>query len=52
MEIVGMRESLESEGIWTHTLGGGRHQDFEDAGLDREWHPDVTSGRYRVQSNI
>jgi len=25
--------------------------DVEDAGVDREWRPDVTSGRRRVQSN-
>jgi len=50
-EIVGMRESLGSEGIWTHGLGGGRRRDVEDAGLDREWRPDVTSGRRRVHSN-
>jgi len=46
-----MRESLGSEAIWTHGLGGGRRRDFADAGVDREWHPHVTSGRRRVQSN-
>ena len=46
-----MRENLGSEGIWTHGLGGGRRRDVEDAGVDREWRPDVTSGRRRVQSN-
>ena len=46
-----MRESLGSERIWTHGLGDGRRRDIEDAGVDREWRPDVTSGRCRVQSN-
>jgi len=46
-----MRESSGSEGIRTHALGGGRRRDVEDAEVDREWHPDVTSGRPRVQSN-
>jgi len=46
-----MRESLGSEGIWTHALGGGRGRDVEDAGGDGEWRPDVTFGRRRVQSN-
>jgi len=50
-EIVGMRESLGSEGIWTHGLRGGSRRDVEDAGVGREWRPDVTSGRRRVQSN-
>ena len=46
-----MRESLESEGMWTHALGGRRRRDVEDPGVDREWRPDVTSGRRRVPSN-
>jgi len=46
-----MRESLGSEGIWTHGLGGGRRRDVEDAGVDREWRPDGMSGRRGVQSN-
>jgi len=46
-----MRESLGSEGIWTHALGGGRRRDIEDAGVDWEWRPDVMSGRPRMQSN-
>jgi len=46
-----MRESLGSEGIWTHGLGGRCRRGVEDAGVDREWRPDVTSGRRRVQSN-
>jgi len=46
-----MWESLGSEAIWTHALGGGRRRDVEDAGVDREWCPDVTSGRRRVQGN-
>jgi len=46
-----MRESLVSEGIWTHGLGGGRRRDVKDAGVDREWRLDVMSGRHRVQSN-
>jgi len=46
-----MQESLESEGIWTHGLGGGRRRDVADAGVDREWRPDVTSGRRLIQSN-
>jgi len=46
-----MRESLGSEGIWTQRLGGGRRPDVEDAGVHREWRPDVTSGQRRVQSN-
>jgi len=46
-----MHDSLGSEGIWTHGLGGGRRRDVEDAVVDREWLPDVTSGRRRVQSN-
>jgi len=46
-----MRESLGSEGIWTHGLGGGRRRDIEDAGVDREWRRDVMSGPRRVQSN-
>jgi len=29
-----MRESLGSEGIWTHALGSGRRRDIEDAGVD------------------
>jgi len=45
-----MRESLGSEGIWTHGLGGGRRRDLEDAGVDREWRPaDVAS---RVTVNV
>jgi len=35
-EIVGMRESLGSEGIWTHAHGGGRRRDVENAGVDGE----------------
>jgi len=46
-----MRECLGSEGIWTHALGGGRRQDVEYAGVNREWRPQVRSGRRRVQSN-
>ena len=46
-----MWESLGSERIWTHGLGGGRRRGVEDAGVDREWSPDVTSGRRRVPSN-
>jgi len=46
-----MRESLGSEGIWTHALGGGRRRDVEDGGLDREWRPDVMSGQPCHQSN-
>jgi len=46
-----MRESTGSEGIWRHALGGGRRGDVEDAGVDGEWRPDMTSGRRRVQSN-
>ena len=46
-----MRESLGSEGIWMHVLGGGRRLDVQDAGVDREWGPDLTSGRRRIQSN-
>jgi len=46
-----MRESLGSEGICTHGLGGGRRRDVEDAGVDREWRPNVTSGRRCFQSN-
>jgi len=46
-----MRESLASEGISTHALGGGRRRDVEDAGVDGEWRPEVTSGRCRVLSN-
>jgi len=46
-----MRESLRSEGIWTHGLGGGRRRDVQDAGVDREWRLDMTSGRRRVPSN-
>jgi len=46
-----MRERLASEGIWTHGLGGGRCRAVEDAGVAREWRPDVTSGRRRIQSN-
>jgi len=46
-----MRESLGSEGIWTHALGGGRRRDVEDVGVDEEWCPDVTSGRRRVLNN-
>jgi len=45
-----MRESIGSEGIWVHGLGGGRRRDVEDAGVDREWRADVTSGQGRVQS--
>ena len=45
-----MRESLASEGIWTHGLGGGRRRDLEDAGVDRDWRPaDVAS---RVMVNV
>jgi len=32
-------------------LGGGGGRDAEDAEVDREWPPDVMSGRRRVQSN-
>jgi len=46
-----MRERLGSEGIWTHGLGGGRRRDVQDAGVDREWRPDVKSGRRHVQTN-
>ena len=46
-----MRESVGSEGIWTHELGGGRRRDVEDTGVDGEWRLDVTSSRRRVQSN-
>jgi len=46
-----MRESLGSEGIWTHALGGGRGQEIEDAGVYGEWRPDVMSGRCGIQSN-
>jgi len=49
--IFGMRESSGSEGIWTHALGAGRRRVVEDAGVDKERRPDVTSGRRRVQSN-
>jgi len=45
-----MQESLGSEGIWTHALGGGRCRDVEDTGVDGEWHPDIASGRCLVQS--
>jgi len=31
-----MWESLGSEGIWTHALGGGGRRDIEDAGVDGE----------------
>jgi len=46
-----MRESLWSEGIWTHALGRGCGRDVEDAGGAGEWRPDVTFGRRHVQSN-
>jgi len=46
-----MQESLGSEGIWMHALGGGRRRDVEDAGVDGEWRPDMTSSRPRVLSN-
>jgi len=46
-----MPESLGSEGIWTHALGGGHRRDLEAAGVDGEWRPDVTSNQCRVQSN-
>jgi len=46
-----MRESLRSEGIWTHAVRGGRRRDFKDAGVHGEWRPDVTSGRRGIQSN-
>jgi len=39
-----------SEGIWTHAVGGGRRQDVDNGGVDREWRLDVTSGRRWVQS--
>jgi len=45
-----MRESLATVGIWTHALGGGHRRDVEDAGVDREWRPHVTSGRRRLQT--
>jgi len=45
-----MRESLGSEGIRTHALGGGCPRDVKDAGADGEWRPDVTSSRRRVPS--
>jgi len=50
-EIVGMRDSLGSQGIWTHAHGGGCCRDVEEAGVDREWLQDVTSGQRRLQSN-
>jgi len=31
-----MQESLGSEGICTHALGGGRCRDIEDGGADGE----------------
>jgi len=46
-----MRESLGSESIWTHALGGGRRRDGEDAGVDWQWRPAVTFSRRRIQSN-
>ena len=46
-----MPERLGAEGICTHTLPGGPRRDLEDARIDGEWRPDVTSGRPRVQSN-
>jgi len=45
-----MWESLGSEGIWTHSLRGGRRRDVENAGVDGEWRPDLTCGRRRVQN--
>ena len=45
-----MWESLRSEGIWTHSLCGGRRRDVENAGVDGDWRPDLTCGRCRVQS--
>jgi len=46
-----MRESLGSVGIGTHALGGGCRRDVEDAGVDGEWRPDVTSAQGCIQSN-
>jgi len=46
-----MPESLGSQGIWTHALGGERRRNVKDVGVDGEWRPDVTSSRRRVQSN-
>jgi len=46
-----MRESFLSDGIWTHSLGGGRRRNFAEAGVDGKWCPEVTSSRYPVQSN-
>jgi len=43
-----MRESLGSEGIWTHTVGGGRRRDVEDAGVNRESRPADVACRVMV----
>jgi len=42
--VVGMRESLAFEGIWTHALSSGPRRNGDDAGVDGEWRPEVTSG--------
>jgi len=46
-----MRESLLSEGILTLALGGARHRDVEDRGIDGERPQDLTLGRSCIQSN-